>query len=265
MQNGIYQPRVSVLLPVHRIDPYFTAAVNSILSQSYTDFELLIIANGCNDSDFKFIINNYAENHKINIIRTEIKGLSFALNLGAHLAKGTYIARMDSDDISTPDRLAKQVAALENDPDIGVVSSCYIYIDANGQVTGQAEFPALSHVQHQKLLPLLCCVAHPTVMIRKCILQKLGGYSFGCYSEDYDLWLRVLRELPNTRFLRLPDKLLFYRRHKDQATSTPNIKFIRKFNATLKFREFLLSRRLIFLFGIIIPAKISTRLFTKIT
>lgn len=263
MQHDVYPPRVSVILPVHRVDQFFTAAVDSILSQSYTDFELLIIANGCSDSEVNFITQNYADNQQVNIVCTEMKGLSFALNLGTHLAKGIYIARMDADDISSSDRLAKQAAELDNDPDLGIVSSCYSYIDASGQVTGQAEFPALNHAQHLKLLPFLCCVAHPTVMIRKCILQQLGGYSFGRYSEDYDLWLRVLRECPDTKFLRLPNKLLSYRRHGNQATSRSNMKTIRIFNATLKIREFLFSKRISFLFGIIIPARISIRLLAR--
>lgn len=263
MPHDFYPPHVSVILPVNRVDQFFIAAVNSIFSQSYTNFELLIIANDCSDSDFKFIMQSYSDNRQVKIVRTEMSGLPFALNLGTHLAKGVYIARMDADDISMPDRLAKQVSELDNDPDLGIVSSCYNYIDASGQVTGQAEFSALSHIQHQKLLPLLCCIAHPTVMIRKCTLQKLGGYSFGRYSEDYDLWLRILRECPDTKFLRLSNKLLLYRRHKNQTTSKSNINLIRIFNIALKIREFLLSRRVSFLFGIITPARIITRFFTR--
>lgn len=263
MDTDKKQPYVSVLLPVHKVDGYFPLAVDSILAQDFTDFELLIIANGCSDNDFNIIVNRYSANPAITIIRTEIKSLPFALNLGTHISHGNYIARMDADDIADKSRLKHQVAILDHHPDIGIVSTSYSYIDESGNIFSEAEFGGLSNDQIKSLLPYFCCIAHPTVMLRKKILNQLGGYSFGRFSEDYDLWLRIARELPDVKFHRLDKKLLLYRRHRQQATSTKNLNTIRIYNFCLKIREFFLTKKPSFLFGLIIPTRIMIKLKLK--
>lgn len=255
MDTNYSQPRVSVLLPVHRVDKYFPIAVDSILGQNFHDFELLIIANSCTDDDFHIIENLYAKNTTIRIIRTHVKSLPFALNLGVHFSRGIYIARMDSDDISDITRLKKQTEILDQNQRIGVVSSSYYYIDDNSEIIGTAQFDGLAHKKIKELLPYFCCIAHPTVMLRKKILTQLGGYSFGQYSEDYDLWLRIQRNMPDIEFLCLEEKLLQYRRHRLQATSSNNLNTIRIYNFALKLREFLLTKKFAFIFGIILPAR----------
>lgn len=263
MGNDNKQPRVSVLLPVHKVDAYFPAAVDSILAQDFLDYELLIIANGCIDDDFNAIVNRYSENPVIRIVRTEIKSLSFALNLGTHLSRGNYIARMDADDIADKSRLKYQVDILDHHSDIGVVSTSYSYIDENGSISSESEFGGLTNDEIKNLLPYFCCIAHPTVMMRKKILNQLGGYSFGRFSEDYDLWLRIARELPDVKFQRLNKKLLLYRRHRQQATSSKNLNTIRIYNLSLKARELFLTRNISFFFGLLIPTRIITKLKLK--
>ncbi|EEG10437.1 glycosyltransferase [Pseudogulbenkiania ferrooxidans] len=251
-------PVVSVLLPVNRVDRFFIPAVESILTQTLQDFELIIIANGCSTEHLNKIRLTYGDHNRVRILNTEIKGLPFALNLGVHNARGLYIARMDADDISIPERLEKQLNTLEQNKKIGVVSSGVDFIDENDQAIREGKFPELTDKDHRRLLPLICCIAHPTVMVRKEIINKLGGYSFGSFSEDYDLWLRIMRELPEVEFYRIPESLLKYRRHGNQATSSKNIKKIRAYNSALKIRELFLSRKLKFIIGIILPARMVT-------
>lgn len=209
--------KVSVLLPVNRDDGYLDTAVDSILNQTFRDFELLIIANNCTD-DLWFKIENFKKlDIRIKIFRLNLGGLTFALNYGLNIATGEYIARMDADDISLPERLQKQVDFLDKNTSVVILGAQISYIDDEGDLS---LFTAsiLPKNPSEKVAYYKCPIYHPTVMFRKSTILAIGGYKYGFYGEDFELWLRCIKN--NLKIVNLPDTLLNYRIHDNQVSST---------------------------------------------
>ena len=207
-------PLVSVIMPVRNGGAYLAPAVDSVLAQTFADFELIIINDGSTD-DSREIIEDYARaDSRIRAFSQAGQGLVPALNRGLAKAKGRYLARMDSDDICLPYRFATQVKELEARPELGVVGSAVLIMDSRGEVTGQQTYPR-SRALRERLLhgDLLC---HPAIMGRTELFRQAGGYrAYYRHCEDYDLWLRlsVLAELDN-----LAEPLLLYRVHEHSVT-----------------------------------------------
>ena len=187
-------PKVSVILPVYNGQKYLKEAVDSILSQTFTDFELLLLNDGSTD-DSELIIQSYKD-PRIVYLKNEInQGLIFTLNKGIEVAKGEYIARMDADDIALPQRLEKQITRI----DIGsaaVLATRVKLIDANTKPLPDWNDDVVNtSPQHIKnFLKSDNCIAHPTVMGRTALFKKYGYRYNQKYSEDYDLWLRILAD-----------------------------------------------------------------------
>ncbi len=217
-------PKVTVLMPVYNGEKYLREAIDSILNQTFTDFEFLIIDDGSTDSSIK-IISSYPDS-RIKLIKNDNnQGLVYSLNKGLYLAQGEYIARMDCDDISLPNRLQKQVDFLDNHPEITVLGSYLEFIDINGEklenLAYLSEYP-LSHEQIVYAMLYSNPLAHPSIIFKKLDILKLGGYRFlkeleNC-SEDYDLWLRLADQ--NYKFANLSDHLVKYRIHNNSLTQT---------------------------------------------
>ncbi len=209
-----YQPKVSVLMPVYNGELYLREAIDSILNQTFTDFELIAIDDGSTDGSVA-VIKTYTD-PRIRLIANPVnQGLGCILNQGNELARAEYIARMDCDDISLPTRLEKQVRYLDRHPDVAIVGAQAIYIGTNGEITDN---------QHMILRPLEQSSIrwtssyenpfyHPLVMYRKQILWvKLGGYDpTVSIAEDYEMWLRLLDR--NYQGANLAEVLLKYRIH----------------------------------------------------
>ena len=202
-------PSVSVVMPVYNGAAFLREAIESVLAQTFRDFELLLINDGSTD-DTQEIIDSYRRDSRLRCISRPNKGLIATLNEGWQRARGSYIARMDADDVSAPERLARQVAFLDAHLDVGVVGSAIWVIDAHGQRDGPIYLPATHHMIVWRLCfedPLV----HPTVLIRRAVLERAGGYDPAMpHAEDYDLWRRVSAF---TRLHNLPDVLLSLRKH----------------------------------------------------
>ena len=200
---------ISVLLPVYNGMPFLSAAVESILNQSFNNFELIVINNGSNDDTENYL--NSLTDARIKVITTDNIGLIAALNLGMHHCQGKYIARMDADDVCDVQRLQKQLDVLENNQRIGVVCSDIVKIDAENRVIGH-EHAVISN--NKQLLKQLCFqksakpIIHPSVMLRTELLQRNAGYRNYQAAEDRDLWLRLSNQCD---FYRIPAPLLYYR------------------------------------------------------
>jgi glycosyltransferase involved in cell wall biosynthesis len=209
-------PRVSVLMPVYNGARYLDAAVQSILCQTYADFELVVVDDGSTDESLVRIAAY--RDPRIRVVRSGNRGVGAALALAVEHARGEYLARMDADDISAPHRLQLQVACLDAHPDVGVVDAASHQMDRSGRPLADEEEPAppARAARRWKLL-WRNVITHPTVMMRAAVLSRASAtYRAGCVSEDYDLWLRLL---PHTEFLRLPERLLWYRRHSESITA----------------------------------------------
>lgn len=209
---------ISVILPVYNGEPYLADAVESIRSQSFADFELLAIDDQSADGSARYLQRMVERDPRIRLLSNPRKGLVEALNLGLASARGAFIARMDADDVSAPDRFQRQADFLTANPAIAVVGSAMTLIDGAGQVIGETDYPTEPARIHRALDRMSCALAHPTVMARRSVLAGLGGYREGLrYAEDYDLWLRVAE---GHRLANLPERLLRYRRHDGSVSQT---------------------------------------------
>lgn len=226
------EPKISVVMAVCHNDDFLELAISSILRQSFTDYEFLII---CDDpSNRTKEIFNYYENvdSRIKIFYGTGTGLVDALNIGCRSAKGKYIARMDADDISVPDRFEKQIAFLENNSGIGVCGSWMEVIDKSGKNVKTRMPPSLPKVIHFALM-FNCCIAQPTVIMRRDIVKKVGFYREAAfYIEDYDLWARLCCI---TQIANIPEFLIKYRYHGDNISKlSSNDHFDEKMNQSFE-------------------------------
>lgn len=190
-------PKVTVLMAVYNGECYLQETIVSILTQTFDDFEFLIINDGSTDSTREIILSY--NNPRIRLVDNEQNlGLARSLNKGLKLAEGEFIARQDADDVSEPERLAKQVAFLETHPELALVGTQYKEIDAQGKsISDGANLPC-DYTQIRWHLLFYCPFVHGAVMLRKlAVLEKIGFYNEAfSYSMDYELWLRIARRLP---------------------------------------------------------------------
>lgn len=185
------QPVVSVLMPVHNAARFLKPAIESILSQSFEDFELNIVDDGSTD-DSTDIIAAYAEKDpRIRVLRLDAnRGIVQALNAGLALCRGEFVARMDADDVALPDRLINQVKKMIENPAIAALGGAVTYIDADGKELGRIrQCNVKLHVSLLAGSPLL----HPTVILRRSLLSEhhLQYHEQYRYAEDYFLWLEL--------------------------------------------------------------------------
>lgn len=199
---------LSVILPVFNAETYLKEAIRSVLGQTYSDFELILIDDGSTDKSSEIILD--FDDPRIVYLRNETNlGLVFSLNRGLETAKGDYIARMDADDICHPERFQKQILTLNSNPSIGLCACKAALIDLNGQPAEKVFFPKINAPIPWEILwhnPIV----HPSVMFRKNILSgEREWYRLEEYpAEDYGLWCRLVA---GTKMLILNDKLLYYR------------------------------------------------------
>jgi glycosyltransferase involved in cell wall biosynthesis len=223
-------PKITVLMPVYNCELYVRDAIDSILVQSFTNFEFFIIDDASTDSTVS-IIKSYIDS-RIQLIEKPINtGYTNSLNLGLQVAKGKYIARMDGDDISLPERFAKQVAFLEANQDIVVCGSWYTIIGSDITV----KLP-----EHHDAIKVAFlkgnCMAHPSVMMRKQSLNECSiVYDLSKEpAEDYDLWVRLA--LQGRLLHNLQEALLGYRIHDTQVSEKQNLKQI---NSVLETKHYI--------------------------
>lgn len=213
-------PAISVILPVFNAAPYVEEAVQSILEQSYENFELLILNDGSTDASGKILGELAKKDTRIRLVQRENKGLIATLNEGLSLARAPLIARMDADDISLPSRLSLQLEHMNGHPDVVVVGGAIRYVDSVGNVGHSVVYPTKSTVDAAILWG--APVAHPATMFRTEVARSVGGYppTFPC-AEDYAFWLR----LRNWGCIdNLPQVVLHYRLHGQSASHVHALK-----------------------------------------
>lgn len=210
-------PRVSVLMPVYNAMPYLKKAVNSILSQTMEDFEFVIIDDASTDGSVQFLAESAEQDGRIRLtVSDQRAGITTVLNRGVEQACGEYIARMDADDVSLPERFAMQVAFLDKNPDYTAVGGQVLTIDEDGWPIGIAQWAQDPDEIGRRLLMGWDGLCHPAAMIRRRDLIAVGKYdpSMTC-AQDKDLWLRLVEHGLLTN---LPDVVLKYRVHTGQIS-----------------------------------------------
>jgi glycosyltransferase involved in cell wall biosynthesis len=213
-------PFVSVVMPVYNAGQYLRDAIDSILSQTYKDFEFIIIDDGSTDCSPDILKEFAGQDARIVILTNERnEGIVHALNRGIASAKGKYIVRMDADDISLPGRFIKQVEYMEGHPSTGVCGASLSYINAQGEDSG-----ILRYGQPDRSLLLKTPLLHPTVIIRSSVLKEhnLAYIEKYRFAEDYFLWLQIARR---SAIASIDDVVLKYRLS-SQATKIKRLKGI---------------------------------------
>ena len=186
------KPRVSVIMPVYNTAIYLGEAMVSVLSQTFSDFEFLIINDGSTD-DCDAVISRFHDSRIRYLKNEQNMGLVYTLNRGIDEARGQWIARMDGDDISLPDRFAEQMLYLSSHPEVDVLACRVELIDENGNSSGEWREDAAAVAAEEIIdhLPVNNCIAHPTVMISADVLKQFRYLPEQSQAEDYDLWLRL--------------------------------------------------------------------------
>jgi glycosyltransferase involved in cell wall biosynthesis len=214
-------PTVSVLMPCFNAAKTLEEALNSLAIQSYPDFEIIAVDDGSEDST-PIILNQWARQDKrVRVINQPHQGILVALNNGLQTCTAPYIARMDADDRCHPKRLDHQVAFLETHPNLAVVGCLVTGFPDNQVRRGFQIYLAwlnslVSDADIRRQIFVESPLAHPSVMMRKDWLDRVGGYQEKGWPEDYDLWLRLY--LAGARFAKIPKILLYWRERPQRLT-----------------------------------------------
>lgn len=199
-------PRVSVVMAAYNEEKHITGAMDSILQQSLTDFEFIVVDDGSTDSTVK-ILRSYTDPRIRLVLQTHL-GLTPSLNNGLSLARGHYIARMDGGDISYPERLQVQVEFLERNQHVGLVGAYCLQIDHTGTSIKLYRYET-DDADIKKALWSDCPFCHPVVMFRRGCIDSVGGYRERIGpAEDYDLWFRISERF---QVANIPRPLLLWR------------------------------------------------------
>lgn len=226
---------ITILLPFRNEAATLDAAIASIAVQTCTTWELLLIDNASTDEGASIARPWIDRDHRIRVLQEPRIGIAHALNTGLAHSKGQYIARMDADDVSHPERLAKQVAYLDAHPGIGVLGTRTSFESTMAESRGMQTFV---HWQNKLLSPhehyvkrfVDAPLAHPTVMFLRELVEQHGGYDTGPLPEDHELWLRWMDA--GVRFAKLPEELLTWNDHAGRLSRTHNNYSVDAFFAT---------------------------------
>lgn len=215
------KPLISVVMPVYNCSAYVGEAINSILNQTFSDFEFIIV-DDCSTDDSLSIIRSFASlDKRIKVVCNKRNlGVTKSLNVGLSHARGTYIARMDADDIAVVDRFKLQVELLRS---YDIVGGWIQFMSQSGKRLSVREYSAdvSSRIKYESPL------AHPTVMFKRSLFDAYGGYDerFNA-AEDYDLWLRYYTK--GALFGMVSQVVLYYRVHDKQIKVVDTKKTIRR-------------------------------------
>lgn len=209
------QPLISVIMPVFNAECYLKQAIESILNQDLTDFEFIIINDGSTDNSGD-IIQSFNDKRIIYLENIGNKGIVYSLNFCVKKSKGKYIARMDADDISKPNRLKKQYEYLESNPHTVLCGSFASVINAKGEITDEIILPTKDI--DIKVNQLFCnSFVHPSIMAKSSIFKRFNYSEDFLYVEDYFLFTTISLKYPVAN---IDEPLIYYRDHENNTTTT---------------------------------------------
>lgn len=213
-------PKISVIMGVKNGERFLRESVESILVQTFNDFEFIIVDDGSTDATSEILKEYVARDPRVKIItNVQNLGLTKSLNIGVRAARGEYIARMDADDISLPERFEKQVKFLDEHPDHALVGSWAEVIDEKGNKIGKFEYPT-EDAELKKILIKINPFIHASIMMRRNALGQIGLYDEAWrYGQDYELYFRLASV---AKIANLPEFLLKHRVDADSITRKNN-------------------------------------------
>lgn len=248
-------PRISVLMPCHNVESTLDQTMESLVGQTYSDFEIVAVDDGSTDSSLEKLQSWAKQDGRVRVLARSHAGIIEALNAGLEACEGELIARMDADDLAYPQRLERQAALLDSQEDVDVASCLvegfpkeelrqgfHIYIDWLNSL--------VSHDEMMRELFVESPLVHPSAMYRKEIVISAGGYQEHGWPEDYDLWLRLAQS--GARFAKVPELLLSWRDHPNRLTrvdSRYSVKSFLRAKAHYLMKGPLASRDALFIWG----------------
>ena len=202
--------RISVVMPMYNAGRHLAAAIQSIRNQSYQNWELFCLDDGSTDDTRRIVEHQQQHDPRIHYVDLPHRGIVATLNAGFALATGSFIARMDADDLSLPNRFELQVTFLNSNPEVAIVGGAYQLIDASDAVWKTCQ-PPTDPVKIRRELSVRNCLCHPAMMFRRELIESIAGPYRAAFplAEDYDLWLRASESV---LIGNLPDIVLHYRR-----------------------------------------------------
>jgi glycosyltransferase involved in cell wall biosynthesis len=203
---------ISILMPVYNAARYLPAAVESVLAQSYRDFELVAVDDGSTDGSHEILRRYARRDRRIRVISRPNTGIVGALNDAASVATGQLLARLDADDIAAPERLERQNAYMSGNPDCVALGSSAWIIDSDGAVVDLIAPPGgHAEIEGELMKGNGGAILHPAAMFRRDAFERIGGYDPAFRAaEDVDLYFRLI---PEGRLANLPEPLIRYRQH----------------------------------------------------
>ena len=248
-------PTVSVVMPCYNAESTVDEAVESLLSGTWSDLEIIAVDDGSSDGTLDRLRELAAVDDRVKPLGRPHQGLIEALNAGWRAADGPLIARMDADDRCHPTRLQKQVEFLQQEPAIAAVGSLVRSFPPEAVRGGFRRYVQWlnSLVKPEEIARDIFVespLAHPSVLIRREWIERMGGYQEHGWAEDYDLWLRM--HLAGARFAKVPEVLLYWREHESRATRTDSRYSVQNFlkaKAHYLMRGPLKGRKAVFIWG----------------
>ncbi len=212
-------PKISVIMPVYNGGKYLKEAIQSVLDQTYNDFEFIILDDGSTDGSTR-IVESFSDD-RIKLVKLGHGGIVSTLNEGLKISSGEYVIRSDADDVSLPERFEKLLNYMEANKQVGVCGSWATSINNKDEIIGEMKYPPIQNNEIKKYSLLHNPFIHPSVIFRKEVVLGVGGYRNFKHNEDYELWTRVLRKKNGHN---IPEPLIKYRIHLDQITKKANFK-----------------------------------------
>jgi Glycosyl transferase family 2 len=211
----IETPVVSVVLVVCNVDRFLAESIESILGQTFRDFEFVIVDFGSSDESLAIVSKYSSKDSRIKLHQIPHCGLAEARNASFSFAQGRYVAIMDADDVAVPERLARQVEFMEKHPEVSILGGAVEWIDATGRALATRGNPTGDHEIRSALVER-CPLWQPSVLLRREAFVRVGGYRPPfAPAEDYDLWLRMSELF---QFANLKEVVLRYRIHPYQVS-----------------------------------------------
>ena len=210
--------RVSVLIPLYNCEKTVRRSMMSVKNQTYTDLEVIAVDNNCTDNTM-LIVKEFSKDIDIKIVKCTVPGITPALNHGLWECEGEFVARLDGDDFWYPEKLEKQIAFLDQNPDIGIVGTQIRLLDEQGNVEEhgtmgrKVKYPIDDEQMRMFLMYGQNPICHPSVVVRRFLFSIAGGYEhLFPRAEDLQLWLKLF---PHTRFANINEVLVDYTQRKD--------------------------------------------------
>lgn len=227
-------PRISILMPVRNESMYLPEALDSLAKQTFTDWELVVVDDGSTDASPSILSKAACRDKRIHIISLHSVGLVAALNAGLAVCKAPLVARMDGDDICHPKRLEFQVSYMDKNSDTGLAACNFLHFPRTDLKQGMRTYEKWQNSlnSHELIIRdrfVESPFVHPSVVVRRSIINSVGGYQDMGWPEDYDLWLRLANA--GVRFAKLPEILFFWRDHPKRSTRVMNEYTINAFRA----------------------------------